>query len=81
MSRKKIRQRRSSSRWASLVSSQIALGDVAEPKMRSASGHEADSSEERVMAASHSNAAISDTSGDWTGRTDAVTPTSAYTSG
>jgi hypothetical protein len=29
--------------------------------MRSASGHEADPGEERVMAASHPNAAISDT--------------------
>ena len=43
--------------------------------MRSASGHEADPAEERVMAASHPNAAISDTFGD---ASDAVTPTSAF---
>jgi len=42
--------------------------------MRSASGHEADSGEERVMVASHPNAAISDTFGD---ASDAVMPTSA----
>ena len=43
--------------------------------MRSASGDEADPAEERVMAASHLNAVISDTFGE---ASDAVTPTSAF---
>lgn len=43
--------------------------------MRSASDYEADPGEERVMATSHPNAAISDTFGD---ASDGVMPTSAF---
>ena len=42
---------------------QIALGDVAEIN-EFGSGHKADPGEERVMAAPHPNAAISDTFGE-----------------
>ena len=61
--------------FASLVSIQIALGDVTEIKDAVGIGYEADPGEERVMAASHPNAAISDTFGE---ASDGVTPTSAF---
>jgi len=61
-----------------LPAMKIALGDVAEIKDAVGIGHEADPGEERVMAASHPNAAISDTFGD---ASDAVTPTSAFYTG